>query len=172
MRRTVEFKLKSTNRKDIRKELINAFLQEEPGNGTGEECSHYIYNVDTLADGKRVFLKRPAWLNRGFDFEVHIEDTSFSLARKKTMPSHVNIVEDLQNKAAENEEEYQLVREIIERMYNCEDINDEEIRKLNFQSGHPIEAILKAIKWLFIEQDITYWNWSGRGMLYTRICDI
>ena len=30
---------------------------------------------------------------------------------------------------------------------------------------HPVYIVLLAIKWLFIEQDITYWNWSGRNML-------
>jgi hypothetical protein len=36
-------------------------------------------------------------------------------------------------------------------------------------TAHPIEIILLAIKWLFIEQDITYWNWSGRDMLWGHI---
>ena len=28
---------------------------------------------------------------------------------------------------------------------------------------HPIAIILLAIKWLFIAEDISYWNWSGRN---------
>jgi len=35
----------------------------------------------------------------------------------------------------------------------------------------PIAIILLAIKWLFIEQDITYWNWSGRNMLMNSLKD-
>lgn len=34
---------------------------------------------------------------------------------------------------------------------------------------HPIEIILLALKWLFIEQDFTYWNNSGRFMLYDTL---
>lgn len=30
------------------------------------------------------------------------------------------------------------------------------------------EACL-AIKWLWIEQDVTYWNFSGRAMLYQSL---
>ncbi len=29
-----------------------------------------------------------------------------------------------------------------------------------------VEHILKTIKWLFIEQDIRYWNYSGRQMTW------
>jgi hypothetical protein len=32
--------------------------------------------------------------------------------------------------------------------------------------GEETIRILKAIKWLFIEQDIRYWNYSGRNMTW------
>ena len=32
---------------------------------------------------------------------------------------------------------------------------------------HPIEIILLAVKWLFMEQDCAYWNYSGRAMFYS-----
>ena len=54
-------------------------------------------------------------------------------------------------------------------MYNLEDINSIEFENIKFndylQNEHPIYVILLVIKWLFVEQDITYWNWSGRNML-------
>jgi hypothetical protein len=28
------------------------------------------------------------------------------------------------------------------------------------------------LRWLFIEQDVTYWSGQGRGMLYNRILEI
>lgn len=28
---------------------------------------------------------------------------------------------------------------------------------------------MKSLKWLFIEQDVTYWNRSGRTMLYKSL---
>ena len=39
-------------------------------------------------------------------------------------------------------------------------------------AGLIILIILLAIKWLFIEQDITYWNWSGRNMLYNHLIEM
>ena len=38
--------------------------------------------------------------------------------------------------------------------------------------SYPVDMICKCIKWLFIEQDITYWNWSGRNMLYNGIKNV
>jgi hypothetical protein len=36
-------------------------------------------------------------------------------------------------------------------------------------SGLPVDALLKLLKWLFIEQDIRDWNYSGRKMLMDAI---
>jgi len=35
-----------------------------------------------------------------------------------------------------------------------------------FINSIEVETVLKLIKWLFIEQDVTYWHFSGRNMLY------
>lgn len=53
----------------------------------------------------------------------------------------------------------------INNIYNCIEYNFSEISHMNFIDGdgteRTIAIILLEIKWLFIEQDITYWNWSG-----------
>ena len=172
MRNEREIRIFSTQRRDIRHELINIFLEEEPGTGRGEECSHYKYYVDKTEAGNRIFLKRPARLNKGFDFEVHVEDTNFGTTRWRTMPSHNDIYSDLEEKAEEDPEEFEKVRQIVKALYECKAVDDKTIRGLKFSTGHPIEAVLKAVKWLFIEQDMTYWNWSGRAMLYSHIGDL
>jgi hypothetical protein len=160
------------DRKSIRKAVIGKFLEEEPGLGRGELCSVYRYFVEEIADGRRIFLKRPARLNKGVDFEVNVENTNFGVDRRTTMPSHNAICDDLLHKKQENLEEYKRVKTLIDRLYACEEVLDNEMRELHFGSGHPIELILKSIKWLFIEQDVTYWNWSGRNMLYTGIQNV
>lgn len=172
MRIEREVVIQNRGRREVREELVNLFLSENPGTGTGENCSHYKYFVDTLENGNRVFLKRPARLNKGFDFEVHIENVSFSALRRQTMPSHRNIYEDLQNKMRLDPIAFVAVREFITRIYNCEEVSDEELRAINFNIGHSTEIVLKAIKWLFIEQDITYWNWSGRSKLFRYLSEL
>lgn len=159
----------SGDRASIRKQVIVAFLDENPGTGCGEDCSKYIYEVELLASGNKVFLKRPAALNKGVDFEVHVQGIMFRPARLVTMPSHKNIFQDLSAKQKENPLEYERVKNILNRLYTCQDVSEADYRSLNFTSGHSIETVLKAIKWLFIEQDVTYWNWSGRYMLYSGL---
>lgn len=62
----INFHLTSTTREGIRRELITEFLKEQPGTGTGENSSRYIYFVETLQDGNRIYLQRPARFNKGF----------------------------------------------------------------------------------------------------------
>lgn len=83
----INYSLPSGDRISMRKNLIQTFLCENPGTGTGDKASRYHYNVERFDD----------------------------YAGNK----------------------------------------------------HPIEIILLAVKWLFMEQDCAYWNYSGRAMFYS-----
>lgn len=170
--RTIKQLYVTGDRTQIRRQVINAFLDEEAGTGTGENAAKYIYEVEELEDGKVVFLKRPAMLNKGFDFEVNVSDTNFGLLRRTSMPSHSVILVDLKEKKDKAPVESEKARLLIERIYRCENISNAEYRELQFTQGHSIELILKVIKWLFIEQDVTYWNFSGREKFYTALMEI
>ena len=78
--REVSYRLQSTTREDIRVEITNLFLEEEPGTGTGNLASNYCDVVDSDAD-YYIKLHRPAYLNKGFDFTVHVHDIEFSVYR-------------------------------------------------------------------------------------------
>ena len=97
---------------------------------------------------------------------VCAEGVSFRTGRYSDMASFEDIIHDLKTKRREDAVEYLQVRELIERVYQCHELTDAQCRALNFRTGHSIELILKLLKWLFIEQDVTYWNYSGRGKLY------
>jgi nucleoside-diphosphate-sugar epimerase len=140
-----------------------------PGTGTKELSSKYCYEVETVADGRIVHLMRPAWKNKGFDFMIHVSGTVFHPGGRATMPSQTDIVNDLRAKRREDRRKFLRVKDIIDRLYACSAVSDEELRVLNFRTGHTFEVVAKAAKWLFIEQDLTYWNFSGRGMLYGAI---
>jgi hypothetical protein len=171
MREYRELKI-AGNRFEIRHQLITEFLKEKPGEGKGDLCSIYVYFVETLSNGNRIFLKRPARLNKGFDFEVNVENTYFGDNRKTTMPSHPVIYNDLENKKDENPKKFPTVRRLIKRLYMCEELVSDDLTALKFETGYPIETVLNSIKWLFIEQDITYWNWSGRNMFYGHLSEL
>lgn len=160
------------SRNDVRKRVIACFMEEEPGIGAGDDSSKYTYYVETLADGNRVFLTRPAFLNQGFDFVIRVENADYGhKGSYKNVPTHKDISVDLEAKKKENPEMYAKFYELLKKVFECQDIEEIEYSKLHFESGLSPEHILKVIKWLFIEQDIAYWNYSGRNMTWGLVPD-
>ena len=168
----VQHTLQANNCADIRKELVTLLLQEQPGTGAGVNASRYRYTVDTF-NNYSIVLNRPAGLNKGFDFTVNIQGMSFKKQRTYSNPSHQDIIDVLQSVKSANPTQYQNVSLEIRNIYNCVSPNFQNISGITFldhtNTPRPIEIILLAIKWLFIEQDITYWNWSGRNMLFSNL---
>jgi|SRR5215213_59310 len=161
----------SGSRKQVRDAVIQEFLKEEPGSGTGELTSKYTYFVETLDDGRRVLLTRPAILNKGFDFIIRVEGVNFGEGKGKFRdnPTLNDIVEDLEGKKTANPVLYRRLFELIQKIYECKQISLAEYTESDFGIGYPVEIVLKIVKWFFIEQDIRYWNWSGRGMLMSKV---
>lgn len=155
---------KYSSREELRRIVVNKFLDEKPGLGTGDLTSRHRYYVETLDDGRRIYLDRPAYLKKGFDFRINVERTRFQ--NNKEYPKHDDIFDDLNAKIKDNPKAYKKLHEAIIRVYNCEDPSDilPEYQTLKFNTGHPVDLILKVIKWFFIEQDIRDWNYSGRHM--------
>ncbi len=166
-----ELQIGTGTRQEIREKVVREFLNETPGTGTGELASKYRYFVETLSDGKRVFLTRPAWLNKGFDFEIRVQDMKFPTAKGRTTdrPNHSVILEDLKQKKAHAPKAYANLFELIERVYACQEVTRDDCEHLAFGMGLPVDLILSVITWFFIEQDVTYWNYSGRAMFMSGI---
>lgn len=159
----------SKNRKELRKQIINIFLDENPGTGKGDLTSRYSYIVKKK-NNNEVFLKRPAQFNNGFDFTLNVSNINFNPSgRSTTRPTHKNIIDDLKLKKKSNEKLYEELRIQIDKIYNCQNPDKTDF---DFGVGLDSEILLECIKWLFIEQDVTYWNYSGRGMLYIGILDV
>ena len=156
------------SRNDVRMRVVHSLAAEEPGSGNGDNASKYIYYVETLSSGDRVYLQRPANLHNGFDFLVCVENANYASEgeRRRNYPKHDDFGKDLQGKKDENPEKYAVLHSLLRRVFECEDVADEEMLGLSFETGLPVDHIVKAIKWLFIEQDIRYWNYSGRDMTW------
>lgn len=86
--------------------------------------------------------------------------------RRRNSPKHDDFGVDLENKKAENPEMYRRLYDLLVRVYECHDVSDDEMRDIQFNTGFSVDHIIKTIKWLFIEQDIRYWNYSGRNMTW------
>lgn len=171
---TVNFTLTETNRAQMRLDLISRFMTEQPGSGTGDLATRYTYNVESLGGNYTVYLKRPTRLNKGFDFTVNISGLSFMKNRRYSHPEHDDIIKALSECKNNFSAVYQnKIKPKIQDIYDCKKVNLTSLSGATFtdylQTRHPIEIILLAIKWLFMEQDCAYWNYSGRAMFYNKL---
>jgi len=168
--------IKASTREEYHKKLIMLFLEEK--HGTSEEWNYYDYYVENGKNGKRVYLHRPAYKNKGMDFEVRVEDYQFRYGKYGNIistgnrPKHDEIWADVYNKVVENSEDGQKLKGLITQVYNCEEPNEDIITSCRFTTGLPLDLLLYTIKWLFLEQDMTYWNQSGREMNYNGLMKI
>lgn len=165
----IDFDLRLNSRDAQRKKAVETFLSEKSGywkNGV-KHVTRYKYFVEKINDGRRVFLLRPTYLNKGIDFQVWVEKMD---GKNDMRPSHQDIFKDLKIKMNEDPKQISPLMKAIDRVWNCEE-PDHVLKetKFNFKKGFEVELLLKILKWLFIEQDITYWNYDGRGMLKMAI---
>lgn len=171
MLQIINYSLPSGDRASMRKNLIQTFLCENPGTGVRNDASRYQYNVEQFGD-YGIFLKRPTQLNKGFDFTVNIDGLFFKKNRRYSNPSHQDIIDALTDCKIHFPHIYPSISRKIQQIYDCDAVlltpsgatfNDYA------NNEHPIEIILLATKWLFMEQDCAYWNYSGRAMFYNTL---
>ena len=153
------------DRRDIRDKLVDLFKSESVGQGKGSKSTRVVYCVEQVGE-EIIYLKRPAPLNKGFDFEIHTKNKLFE-GRIKSRPRHQDIINNLKFLKDTYPEDYKEIQQVIDEIYLC---NEEHIDSidLGFKNLN-VTIILKLIKWLFLEQDITYWSFSGREMFYKAI---
>lgn len=169
----IDYTLPVGNRRTMRQNLIQTFLYEEPGTGAGDYASHYQYNVEYWGD-YGIFLRRPTQLNKGFDFTVNIDGLFFKKNRRYSNPSHQDIIDALTDCKINFPRIYPSIARKLQKIYHCEPIslNPSGATFCDYAGyEHPIEIILLAVKWLFMEQDCAYWNYSGRAMFYNALED-
>lgn len=160
-----------STRQEIRHWLINEFLKEVAGTGKGSDASKYIYQVEQCLTGNVIELVRPTNLNKGMDFTIHLRNIQFrNKGPYKDRPKHQEIIDDLSLKKQVDPIAYQQLANILNQVYHCQSVNISDLQNLSISAGLlSCEEVVLIIKWLWIEQDITYWNYSGRGMLYSTL---
>lgn len=158
------------NREETKNYVIKSFLKEQAGTGKGNKASKYLYEVEQCYN-RIIFLRRPATLNKGMDFTVHVEGVKFREKYAfKDRPKHSEIIDDLVAKKNIDSVSFIRISEILKQIYLCAHFDLEELREINIEAGLlTCEEVCLTIKWLFIEQDVTYWNWSGRAMFYNAL---
>lgn len=153
--------------KQIRDLLLETWKAESLG-------TLYRYFVETLQTGKRVYLERPGQLNKGCDFVIFVEDFILFANGNDKPPRHRDLINDLASKSNLNRAQFLQLRSLIQDVYNCNPMQPILVQAstLPVNTGWPHELVLKAVRWFFIEQDLTYWNRTGRAMLWNAIQNI
>lgn len=134
------------------------------------------YEVEELADGRKIVIAKPGGKSvygrpKKEDFLVFIynpeDDTLWQI-------SHNQILVDVMNKVSENKEEAKRFLALMERTYKGEEPTEfiDEIRTLHFSSGEEPEALIKAYKWIWGQEDVNYPNGEGRLMSWKAYQEI
>jgi len=151
-------------RNEIVKKVVDTFIKTEyqkKGKGVS-----FLYPVEKLPDDKQLFIVRPGH-KKNFDFKVEVTE-EMGLAEG----THTQIALDLRGKRIENQQKFELLLAAISKIYHCSENNVNRLLKTHpdiqmaFRTGSEVEVVLKIVKWLFIMEDIVYWDNEGRAFLY------
>jgi len=153
----------SLARHKIVQKVVNSFIKTEyskKGKGV-----IFKYPVENLQNGE-IFIIRPGH-KKNFDFKVEVTKNM-----KLGDGGHKEIAIDLRKKKQKNQKVFENLLEAITKIYICSE-NDVDMILTNcsdldnkFKTGAKIEILLKVVKWLFIMEDIVYWDNEGRAFLF------
>jgi len=154
----------SIARHEIVRNVVSTFISTEYNKK--RKGIIFRYPVEDLKNKQQLFIIRPGH-KKNFDFKVEV-------IKKMGLGegSHKEIASDLRKKRQENQEKMDSLLEAISEVYHCSenDVNSVLEKypnlKKEFQKGADVEVLLKIIKWLFIMEDIVYWDNEGRAFLY------
>lgn len=153
-------------RHEIVKKVVNTFIETEyDKKGKGIK---FRYLVEKLPSGY-LFISRPGH-KKNFDFKVNIEE-DFGIGKG----THDGIAECIKSKKKENRIRITDLLKAITEIYDCSE-NDVDIVLLRypgineaFNKKPGVEILLKVLKWLFIMEDIFYWDSEGRSFLFNLL---
>jgi hypothetical protein len=156
-----QFKIKNAERNEFAKKL--------------EEIPYRGYEVEDISDGRKIVIVKPggkqAWGKmRKEDFFVFIYNPSDQILWQIT---HKQILEDLNQKAEVDNLATIEILKAFENVYDGEDPED-VLKKvtLNNPIGENPEALLKAYKWIWGQEDVNYPTGQGRRMSWIPIKEL
>ncbi len=151
-------------RNEIVRKVVDTFIKteyHEKGKGVT-----FRYPVEKLPSNRPLFITRPGH-KKNFDFKVEVTE-EMGLKEGK----HEQVVLDLRMKKQRNPQEFEDFLRAVEEVYHCSENDIDRLLprysnlKGAFDTGAEVEIILKILKWLFIMEDIVYWDVEGRAFLY------
>lgn len=84
----------------------------------------------------------------------------------------------IDDKKQENPQKFDALLNALTAICNCSENDVDQLLKnypdlqVSFQTGARVDVLLKVINWMFIMEDIVYWNYQGRSMLYNALKEV
>ncbi|MEM2130454.1 MAG: hypothetical protein QXZ70_07645 [Candidatus Bathyarchaeia archaeon] len=145
-RQGVPVKLEKLRIKNARRQIFRERVLKIP---------QLAYDVEDLNDGRKIVITKPG-AKSADDIMVWVYEGEGGAHWR---PSHKQLYDDLKGKIMSDKEKGLLVLEALERVYNGEDPED----VLSSQKGLgiglpglPVDLILKAYKWIWVQEDCNY----------------
>lgn len=140
------------------------------------ELPYRGYEVEDLSDGRKIVITKPGG-KRSFG-RISKEDILVFIYTPDTQVlwqiSHKQILEDLQTKAEEDREQTKLLIDVFEMVLKGAEPDDlkDSISSFKFSTGECSEALIKAYKWIWGQEDVNYKNGEGRMMSWKALADL
>jgi len=169
----------SVSRHEIVRQIVNLFInteyqQRSKGVQFWYPVEQLPSNAQLLSENTQLFILRPGGLRKwNFDFKVNVTP-ELGLGKG----THAEVATDLRNKKQENPQEFEKLIEAIEKIYSGSENDVEQVLtkypdlQTSFRTGAQVGVLLKVLKWMFIMEDIVYWNYDGRAKLYNFLKEV
>jgi len=128
---------------------------KEQGEGKGSDSTRVMYCMEKTFNNEIIYLQRPAYLNKGFDFTVNVKNYNFKAPTDKNpnrlthIPRHDSIFYPLDLIKNSNINDFCLIQIAIDKIYFCEDptnlLQQSQFQSLNnkYIDGVEYETLLK-----------------------------
>ena len=140
-----------------------------------ENIPYRGYEVEDITDGRKIVIVKPggkqAWGKmRKENYFVFIYNP---LEQSLWQITHKQILEDLKQKAEKDKNCTIKTLEVFEKVYKGEEPDDilKEISLVNPIGENP-EALLKAYKWIWGQEDVNYPKGKGREMSWAGLKEL
>jgi hypothetical protein len=169
----------SMTRHEIVQKVVNTFINtEHEQRGRGVKFWYPVEqlpnSLEKLLEDTRLFIFRPGGLQKwNFDFKVNVTP-ELGLGKG----THNEVAADLKNKKQENPKEFEKLIEAVEKIYSCAENDVDQVLmkhldlQTSFRTGAKVDVLLKILKWMFIMEDIVYWNYDGRAKLHNFLKEV
>ena len=154
-----------------------------------EEIPYLLYEVEEINDGRKIVINKPGGKN--VFGSVKREDIMVFIYMPKDkslwLISHKDIKNDLIEKCKESKSLSKEYVDILKKVFTGVEPNDisADIKKLNFKNSENPDAIIKALKWIWGQEDCNYppqvvrksgpdkgKNYEGRRMSFKYIQEV